>query len=216
MLGAQEEIVHTSRQHWLFIFPRLAFYVLLAAAIIVAAVLLAPSTNQWGVLVLVLLVFPIFRFVADFCYWYNLRYIVTSRRVIETRGTIRKMLSDSSLDKVNDVILTQSVMGRIMSYGDIKILTASESGVNILRRITDPLRYKRAMLDQREGWVGRRGATQRETEDPTATEDRLLSSLEELHERGLLSDAEFKAKSARLAAERHPGEIPTSRKADRS
>jgi len=153
MLATGESIRYATRQHSLFIFPTLLLYVVLAAVIAAAALLLVPTTGPLGFLVLALLIFPIYRFLDAILRWYNLRYIVTERRVIEIRGTIRKMVSDSSLDKVNDIILTQSVTGRIMGWGDIKILTASESGVNILKRIANPLAFKRAMLEQRENWT---------------------------------------------------------------
>ena len=37
--------------------------------------------------------------------------------------------------KVNDVKMEQSFLGRLLGYGDIEILTASELGVNLFRRI---------------------------------------------------------------------------------
>lgn len=193
MLAHGEEIVYTTRQHWLFIAPTLALYVLIAGVIIAASVIINAYTgNPLALLILILLVYPIYRFLEALLRWYNLCFIVTDRRVIEIRGTIRKMVSDSSLDKVNDVILTQSVLGRIMNWGDIKILTASEAGVNIMRRIANPLGFKRAMLDQREGWTQSRRAALDDDET-------LLLSLERLHQRGLISDAEYEEKRGRLA-----------------
>jgi len=83
------------------------------------------------------------------------------------------------------------VLGRIMNWGDIKILTASETGVNIMRRIANPLDFKRAMLDQREGWTQSRRAFPDDDET-------LLMSLERLRQRGLISDAEYEEKRSRL------------------
>jgi uncharacterized membrane protein YdbT with pleckstrin-like domain len=189
MLAHEEQIVYRTRQHWLFIAPMLALYVIIAAVIIAGTVIIANSMgNPLIYLLLILLFYPIYRFLEAILRWFNLRYIVTDRRVIELRGTIRKMVSDSSLDKVNDVILTQSVLGRIMNWGDIKILTASETGVNILRRIADPLGFKRAMLDQREGWT-RRGMIGGSS---------LQDALDRLHEAGVLGDQEYVDKSAQL------------------
>lgn len=206
MLATGETIRYTTRQHSLFIFPELLLYVVLAAVIIAVSILLVPAAGPLAFLVLIVLIFPIYRFIEAVLRWYNLRYIVTERRVIEIRGTIRKMVSDSSLDKVNDIILTQSVTGRIMGWGDIKILTASESGVNILKRIANPLAFKRAMLEQRENWTQRRphdGHTPEAGDD-----DALAASLDRLHQQGLLTDAEYEAKRAQLER------ATTDRKAD--
>jgi len=196
MLGHGERIVYRTRQHWFFIVPSLLLYLLIAAAIgAVAAIVTERTHNSLALLILILLIFPVYRFVDAILRWYNLCYIITDRRVIEIRGTIRKMVSDSSLDKVNDVILTQSVLGRIMNWGDIKILTASEAGVNILRRIADPLGFKRAMLDQRAGWLKGEGGV--------SSDGSLQAALDALRAQGVISDQEYAEKSAKLAQTMH-------------
>ncbi len=77
-------------------------------------------------------------------------YIVTNRRVIQTAGVFNKHVIDSSLEKVNDVVLTETVLGRLFDYGNIEILTASEMGVNLLRHIVSPVKFKTEMLNQKE------------------------------------------------------------------
>ena len=57
---------------------------------------------------------------------------------------------DSSLEKVNDVVMDQNFWGRIWGYGDIEIMTASEIGVNKLHMLANPVRFKTTMLDQKE------------------------------------------------------------------
>ena len=83
----------------------------------------------------------------DYLRWNNEQYIVTDQRVIQIRGVLNKEVIDSSLDKINDVELRQSWLGRIFNYGTIEILTASDVGINEMRRIAQPLEFKRAMLD---------------------------------------------------------------------
>ena len=41
----------------------------------------------------------------------------------------------------------QTLLGRLFNYGDVEVLTASETGKNLFRMIADPLGFKRAMLD---------------------------------------------------------------------
>jgi len=67
--------------------------------------------------------------------------------VIQVEGVLNKKVTDSSLEKVNDVVLTQSVFGRMFGFGDLEILTASESGISRFRMLVEPVRFKRAMLD---------------------------------------------------------------------
>ena len=68
----------------------------------------------------------------DILIWWNRQYIITSLRVIQISGVINKNLTDSSLEKVNDVKLSQSIVGRLFDYGNVEILTASEVGCQLI------------------------------------------------------------------------------------
>jgi uncharacterized small protein (DUF1192 family) len=54
---------------------------------------------------------------------------------------------DSSLEKINDARLSQSVFGRIFGFGDLEILTAADTGVDRFQMIRNPIGFKKAMLD---------------------------------------------------------------------
>ncbi len=77
----------------------------------------------------------------------NEEYVVTSRRVLQLEGVVNKRATDSSLEKINDAVLSQSLFGRIFGFGDLDILTASETGISRLRMLRQPDDFKRAMLD---------------------------------------------------------------------
>ena len=74
-------------------------------------------------------------------------YVITNRRVMQVGGVINKHSTDSSLEKINDAALSQSIFGRMFGFGDLDVLTASESGIERFRMIRDPISFKRAMLD---------------------------------------------------------------------
>ena len=65
-----------------------------------------------------------------------------------SRASLNKTSTDSSLEKINDAVLTQSVFGRIFGFGDLDILTAAETGIE---RVPDARAtrsaFKKAMLD---------------------------------------------------------------------
>jgi uncharacterized membrane protein YdbT with pleckstrin-like domain len=115
-------------------------------------------------------------------------YLVTDRRVLQSEGVLAKRVLDSSLDKVNDVLLEQSLVGRLLGYGDLQILTASEQGINRLDTIPDPLAFKRAMLSVKSRPAGA----------PVPDAAARLAELEELRRRGLVSDQEYRAKRAAI------------------
>jgi hypothetical protein len=60
---------------------------------------------------------------------------------------VNKHSTDSSLEKINDAALSQSLFGRLFGFGDLDILTASEAGIERFRMIKDPVTFKKTMLD---------------------------------------------------------------------
>jgi hypothetical protein len=81
--------------------------------------------------------------------WYAQDYVVTNRRVMKVEGILKKRSADSSLEKINDAVLEQSVLGRMMGYGDLDILTANEQSVDRLRMLAGAQQFKRTMLDEK-------------------------------------------------------------------
>ena len=91
----------------------------------------------------------------------NQEYVLTNRRVIQVEGVLNRNSTDSSLEKINDAVLSQSVFGRMFDFGDLTVLTASESGIDKMKMLRKPIVFKKAMLDakhefevdmERAGW----------------------------------------------------------------
>ena len=211
LMGKNEKIVLTTRQHWITIVGALlvnGFLVLLLLGIgVISSVFLGPlgwiAISVTGIIALV----PLWRLVSDWLHWLNDLYVVTNRRIIQAQGIINKHVIDSSLEKINDVVLTQSALGRMLGYGDLQILTGSEIGVNLLRRIAEPVRFKTEMLNQKEA-MGQMGAFETKTQrtlaaaPPTAGDiPELIAELDELRKKGLITEAEFQEKKAKLLSQ---------------
>ncbi|PWH20368.1 MAG: hypothetical protein DDG58_02830 [Ardenticatenia bacterium] len=196
LLASGEYIVFTTRQHWIVLWYHALINLLpmfvLAGGVVFLATL---STFPPILLALVVLLLPLGRFIFMFLRWWNEQYIITNRRVIQTEGIITKRVIDSSLEKVNDVALIQSIWGRLLNYGDIEIMTASEMGVNRMQRIRDPLGFKTAMLNQKAG-LGIDISEHVIVPPSSQGSDnlQLLRQLEELRRRGILTPEEFEQK----------------------
>jgi uncharacterized membrane protein YdbT with pleckstrin-like domain len=205
LMGEKERIVLKERQHWSLIFRTLVLWSIVSVLILLATIVLAAFTPLALVLLLAL-VFPFWRIMVDLLNWWNEQYVITNRRVIQLEGIINKHSIDSSLEKVNDVVLEQSALGRILNYGDVQILTASEIGVNIFRRIARPVRFKTQMLNQKEGlsqldvFEGRAGRVLSEEAPSRGDIPELIAQLDELRKRGIISDSEFQDKKTALLA----------------
>lgn len=167
LLSTGERITHRVRQHW--------FVLLWGARIPIAAIIgsllllvLSSAAGATGLAsqALGLLTAVLFIGGLAFLAWATLRYlntefVLTNRRVVQVEGVVNKRATDSSLEKINDAVLTQSIFGRMFGFGDLDILTAAEAGIERFRMIIDPIGFKRAMLDakheyevdmERAGW----------------------------------------------------------------
>jgi uncharacterized membrane protein YdbT with pleckstrin-like domain len=208
LMGEKEKIILKERQHYTVVLGRLVLWSVVSLLIILVTTVLAAATPLDGLaLVLFLaLIFPFWRIMVDVLNWWNEQYVITNRRVIQLEGIINKHSIDSSLEKVNDVVLEQSAVGRILNYGDLQILTASEIGVNLFRRIARPVRFKTQMLNQKEGlsqldvFEGKAGRVLAEEAPSRGDIPELIAELDELRRKGIISDAEFQDKKKALLA----------------
>ena len=196
MLGENERIILVTRQHGFVLFSSIVAEIVVALIVLVAISALT-MFNPLAAFGFLLILVPLGIMIWDVLNWNNRQYIVTNRRVIQISGIFNKDVVDSSLEKVNDVKMNQSFFGRLFDYGDVEILTASEMGVNLFKRIGDPVKFKTAMLNAKEklGYEGTGSHAQRIESIPEQ-----IAELDELRKQGILTDEEFKAKKKELLA----------------
>jgi len=195
LLGANETVVLVARQQGLILVGEILAEALLTLALIVLITLLAPLLPGLPIaLGYFLLILPLVSMTRDILIWRNRQFVVTSRRVIQMSGVLNKNVTDSSLEKVNDVKMSQSFLGRLLDYGDIEILTASELGANLFRHIGQPIRFKTAMINAKAQLEREQGGGRRLAADAPV----LLEQLATLRQHGVLTEAEFQQKKAEL------------------
>lgn len=157
LLSRGEEVVFESRQHWFAVIGQTWPFVI--GAVLAFAVLIWSSTSDSNMILqilqivsLVVLIVSAARIALTVWGWRNQEYLVTTRRLIKAEGVFNKEMADSSLEKINDAHLTQSWIGRIFDFGTLDILTAAEesAGIQDYYMLADPIRFKIAMLNQKE------------------------------------------------------------------
>ena len=198
LLGENEQVLFVTHQHWLVLAGKILTESLLSVALVVLVSIIWAFwvPNVFMALGYLLLIFPLISLCLDVLIWSRRKYVVTSRRVIQLSGVLSKNVTDSSLEKVNDVKMSQSFLGRIFDYGDIEILTASELGVNKFKRIGQPIQYKTAMINAKEKLEGAPAEAEPSRTAHSAAD--LLAQLDELRKNGVLTEAEFQGKKAEL------------------
>jgi hypothetical protein len=158
LLADGERVALRARQHLLatIIEGRIAWGIFIAALVLVllAGFALSPDTNDlvrsiFSWLGLALLLIGLAWLAQIYLSWYSQDYVITNRRVMKVEGILKKRSADSSLEKINDAVLEQSVFGRMLGYGDLDILTANEQSVDRYRMLSQAQQFKRTMLDEK-------------------------------------------------------------------
>ena len=159
LLADGEIVVRRARQHWLALLVdgrRAWILVLVGLLALIVGLLVRDGADPWRTLGSVLSVVALVALAAgllDAAYhllrWQAQDYVVTNRRVVQVEGILNKRAADSSLEKINDAILEQNVLGRMFGYGDLDILTASESAIDRFRMLARAADFKREMLNQK-------------------------------------------------------------------
>lgn len=143
VLQPGETVRHTAGLHWSMYVPGLLVWVL---AGIIALVLPDPSIhwfpNRLGVIAAWLCFAAGLVLIAraSFQRW-TTEIAVTDRRVIYKTGFIRRNTTEMHMDKVESVEVKQSVLGRILNYGDVEIRGVG-TGFEPLRMIDAPLELR--------------------------------------------------------------------------
>ncbi len=86
-------------------------------------------------------------FVYKYYDWVSNIWVVTNLRVVDEWGVFTRNSKESVLEKVNNVSYEQSIVGRMLNYGDVQIQTAAEKGDTINKYVTDPRMLKNKIIE---------------------------------------------------------------------
>ncbi len=230
LLATGESVLLVRQRHWLTFLEAARWFVLAAGAGIVVLLLdqTVPDDGIAGFLS-TLLNWGFWIFLAIgllgvgwyYVVWRVERYLVTTRRVIEAGGVINKYTRDTSLSAITDMIVGHPWLGRIVGYGEIDLLTASEVGTSKIRFLPDADGFKKALLDAKHklelevggGWALQQAAAapappselppQALPPQPVAPLsaddlDSALSRLADMRDRGLITQEDFDEKKREL------------------
>ena len=158
MLGAGEALLIETRQHWIA-----AIRYAVRPLLIFGLVVLLALINQWlrfdtfkiindiiNWILIIALVIAVIWLPIDLVQWWSRRYVLTNRRAMRMQGVLRKQSFDSSLEQINDIALSQSVLGRQLGYADLTLLTANASSNEAYEQLLDGPQFKKAVLEAKE------------------------------------------------------------------
>lgn len=95
----------------------------------------------------------IYQFFALMIRMWTTEIVVTTDRLVVKTGFISRKTQEVSLEKVEEIKLHQSIMGRILGYGDIDIHGTGVGNIQ-LPTIDDPVALRRAIQEARANYRG--------------------------------------------------------------
>jgi uncharacterized membrane protein YdbT with pleckstrin-like domain len=142
ILQPGEKVLYSTNAHWIFYLPAIAAWIAalflfvlsrqtvteslmllcLSAAAVVAVVALYWTVNGW------------------FHRW-TTETDVTNLRVVHKTGFIKRRTFEMSLDKVESVDVDQSILGRMLNYGNVTVRGVGE-GAETIDTIASPLDFR--------------------------------------------------------------------------
>jgi len=138
ILQPGETLAYSGRLHWIVYVPA-AFLLLLA----LAALTRVDNSTGWlwlSIAALLAAAGGIMLFMALF-HRSTTEIDVTDRRVVYKHGFINRHTVEMNMDKVESVDVDQSILGRLLDYGDITIRGTGETW-ETLKMIGAPLKFR--------------------------------------------------------------------------
>lgn len=151
ILQPGEKVLYSTNAHWMFYLPAMAAW----AAVL--ALLICSRIATTDVIVLVCLALAAIVALAAL-YWTATAWFhrwttetdVTNMRVVHKTGFIKRRTFEMSLDKIESVDVNQSILGRIMNYGDVTIRGVGE-GFEKIKTIASPLAFRSSITTRPAG-----------------------------------------------------------------
>jgi uncharacterized membrane protein YdbT with pleckstrin-like domain len=146
ILQPGEKVLYSTNAHWIYYLPAMG-----AWAVAVILLVLSWVTSPMPAIVLVCLasatVVALLALYLSFRAWFH-RWTtetdVTNMRVVHKTGFIKRRTFEMALDKIESVDVNQSILGRLLNYGDVTINGVGE-GRETIRTIASPLAFRSAI-----------------------------------------------------------------------
>jgi len=142
ILQPGERVLYSTNAHWIFYFPAILAWIVAIALFVVSR-----QADIYSVMIVCLFGSGLVALAA--LYWtvkgwfhrFTTETDVTNLRVVHKTGFIKRRTFEMALDKVESVDVDQTILGRILNYGDVTIRGVGE-GIETIRTIASPLAFR--------------------------------------------------------------------------
>ena len=142
VLQPGEQVRHISSIHWIVYWLGVAVALLAVIAYWLSETRLLPGLWRYTAYALALVAMVLL--IQQWLQWWVTEIAVTNRRVIYKKGLVRRQTNEMNMDKVESVQIDQTILGRMLDYGDVTILGTGE-GFETLRTIASPIELRNSI-----------------------------------------------------------------------
>jgi uncharacterized membrane protein YdbT with pleckstrin-like domain len=142
VLQPGEQVRHISSIHWIVYLQGVAVALLAVVAYWLSETMLL--TGIWRYTAYALALVAVALLIQQWLQWWVTEIAVTNRRAIYKKGLIRRQTNEMNMDKVESVQIEQSMLGRMLDYGNVTILGTGE-GFETLRTIASPIELRNSI-----------------------------------------------------------------------
>ncbi len=126
VLRPSEEVITVGRFHWLYTATAVLCLLLLGRFLIGILIFARMMIDKW-----------------------TTEIVITSDRLIYKRGWIARHVEEIALDRIEEVVLDQTVIGRMLGYGRIVVVGTGRGIIRLPSVLSDPVEFRRALAEAR-------------------------------------------------------------------
>jgi uncharacterized membrane protein YdbT with pleckstrin-like domain len=145
ILQPGEKVLYSTNEHWMYFLPAIAAWVVVVAFVVLWR-LVTSDALMLVCLTLAAMVGVVALYLTATAWFHRwtTETDVTNMRVVHKTGFIRRRTFEMNLDKVESVDVNQSILGRLMNYGDLTIQGVGER-TQTITTVTSPLAFRSAV-----------------------------------------------------------------------
>jgi uncharacterized membrane protein YdbT with pleckstrin-like domain len=142
ILQPGEKVLYSTNAHWVFYLPAIGAWIVAIALFILSRIASADAMVLLSLVsAAVVAIVALYWTVRAWFHRWTTETDVTNMRVVHKTGFIKRRTFEMALDKVESVDVNQSIMGRLLNYGNVTIMGVGE-GRETITTIAAPLEFR--------------------------------------------------------------------------
>jgi uncharacterized membrane protein YdbT with pleckstrin-like domain len=151
ILQPGERVLYSTNAHWIFFLPAIIGWIVAGVFLVLSGMVPAgPSVLICLSLAAISAIAALYKTATAWFHRWTTETDVTNFRVVHKTGFVKRQTFEMSVDKVESVDVNQSILGRILNYGDVTVLGVGEGG-KTLDMIASPLSFRNAITARPAG-----------------------------------------------------------------